>query len=276
MPLHWGILHYFKYIEMEKLPSRKFNEVTFSMHSDSIFKNPPLQFNYLGDHAIVISINSPLCSESIRFIQKVVMECQAIKKRQEWIKEIIPAYQTITLVYDITAFYLLEQTDPLLFIKNILSSIMNEDFVKIDAVKNTVIKIPVCYDIDFGIDLASISTLKNITIEEIIERHTHEIYNVFCLGFMPGFAYMGNVNEQIQVARHLAPRPKVFAGSVGIAGLQTGIYPTNSPGGWQIIGRTPIKIFDPHPTKLALFNAGDQVQFYSINRTTYDQMIHVN
>jgi inhibitor of KinA len=242
------------------------------MHLDSTFKDLPLQFNYLGDHAIVISINTPISSESIQMVKKVVTLCAFIKKTHPWIKEIIPAYQTITLVYDIHAFYQLERTDPLLFIKNIFPSLMKENFLETEAGENKVIKIPVCYDETFGIDLASMATLKNITIEEIIERHTHEIYNVFCLGFMPGFAYMGNVSDKIQVARHLAPRPKVFAGSVGIAGVQTGIYPTNSPGGWQIIGRTPLKIFDPHPEKLALFKAGDQVQFYSINRATYDQM----
>lgn len=242
------------------------------MHSNSNFKDLPLQFNYLGDHAIVISINTTISSESIQIIKKVVAICASIKKINQWIKEIIPAYQTITLVYDIYAFYQIEKTDPLLYIKNIFSSLMKENFLEMDAAENEVIKIPVCYDETFGIDLASIATLKNITIEEIIERHTHEIYNVFCLGFMPGFAYMGNVNETIQMARHLSPRPKVFAGSIGIAGVQTGIYPTNSPGGWQIIGRTPIKIFDPHPEKLSLFKAGDQVQFYSINRDTYDQM----
>ncbi len=243
------------------------------MHSNSNFKDLSLQFNYLGDHAIVIAINTSISSDSIQIVKQVVAICASIKKTHPWIKEIIPAYQTITLVYDIHSFYQLEQTDPLLFIKNIFSSLMKENFLEMEAAENEVIKIPVCYDEIFGIDLASMATLKNITIEEIIERHTHEIYNVFCLGFMPGFAYMGNVNEEIQMARHLAPRPKVFAGSVGIAGIQTGIYPTNSPGGWQIIGRTPIKIFDPHPEKLALFKAGDQVQFYSINRGVYDQML---
>ena len=242
------------------------------MHSNSNFQDLPLQFNYLGDHAIVISINTPISSESIQMVKKVVTLCASIQKTHQWIKEIIPAYQTITLVYDIHSFYQLEQTDPLIFFKNSFQSLMKENFLAMEAAENEVIKIPVCYDETFGIDLASMATLKNITKEEIIESHTHEIYNVFCLGFMPGFAYMGNVNEKIQVARHLAPRPKVFAGSVGIAGVQTGIYPTNSPGGWQIIGRTPIKIFDPHPEKLALFKAGDQVQFYSINRDTYDQM----
>jgi inhibitor of KinA len=242
------------------------------MHLDSTFKDLPLQFNYLGDHAIVIGLHTTISSESIQYVKKVVAICTSIKKTHPWIKEIIPAYRTITLVYDIHTFYQLEQTDPLLFIKNIFPSLMKENFIEMDAAENEVIKIPVCYDETFGIDLASMATLKNITIAEIIERHTHEIYNVFCLGFMPGFAYMGNVNEKIQMARHLAPRPKVFAGSVGIAGVQTGIYPTSPPGGWQIIGRTPIKIFDPHPEKLALFKAGDQVQFYSINRDAYDQM----
>jgi len=132
--------------------------------------------------------------------------------------------------------------------------------------------VPVCYALDFGIDLAHMAALKNTTIEEIIQIHSSEIYSVYCLGFMPGFAYMGNLHEKIQMARHPAPRAKVLAGSVGIAGPQTGVYPMDSPGGWQIIGRTPIKIFDPEPSKLALLQTGDRIQFYSIDRKTFDNM----
>jgi inhibitor of KinA len=112
----------------------------------------------------------------------------------------------------------------------------------------------------------------NLSITEIIKIHTENIYQVYCLGFMPGFAYMGDVNTTIQMARHPQPRQNVSAGSVGIAGAQTGIYPMHSPGGWQIIGRTPVKIFDKDPKVLSKFKMGDSVKFYPITRAEFDKL----
>ena len=112
--------------------------------------------------------------------------------------------------------------------------------------------------------------IANCSIETLIQKHTEHIYNVYCLGFLPGFAYMGDVPDSIRLPRHQSPRPKVVAGSVGIAGKQTGIYPMDSPGGWQIIGRTPIKIFDP--VKLSLLKVGDQVKFNSIDLEMFHQL----
>ena len=116
------------------------------------------------------------------------------------------------------------------------------------------------------------STKLSLSITEIIKIHTENIYQVYCLGFMPGFAYMGDVNSKIQTARHAQPRKNVSAGSVGIAGAQTGIYPMPSPGGWQIIGRTPLKIFDKDPAILSKFKMGDSVKFYPITRTEFESL----
>jgi KipI family sensor histidine kinase inhibitor len=137
---------------------------------------------------------------------------------------------------------------------------------------NKIIEVPVCYDEIFGIDLISMSTKLSLSITEIIKIHTENIYQVYCLGFMPGFAYMGDVNIKIQTARHAQPRKNVSAGSVGIAGAQTGIYPMPSPGGWQIIGRTPLKIFDKDPAILSKFKMGDAVKFYPITRTEFESL----
>jgi inhibitor of KinA len=130
----------------------------------------------------------------------------------------------------------------------------------------------VCYDERFGIDLENIVSKNKISIEEIIKIHTEETYLVYCLGFLPGFAYMGKVNTAIQIARHATPRKEVFAGSVGIAGMQTGIYPMNSPGGWQIIGRTPLKIFDKDPAILGKLSAGNRIQFYPIAFAEFEKL----
>ena len=135
-----------------------------------------------------------------------------------------------------------------------------------------IIRIPVCYDERLGIDLENIVLKNKISVDEIIQKHTEEIYLVYCLGFLPGFAYMGKVHESIQIARHASPRKLVIAGSLGIAGMQTGIYPMNSPGGWQIIGRTPLKIFDQDPRILGKLEAGNRIQFYPISFTEFEKL----
>ena len=131
--------------------------------------------------------------------------------------------------------------------------------------------IPVCYDDEFAIDLPWIAEQKNLTREEIVLLHSSRQYHVYMLGFLPGFSYMGEVDERIVVPRKPEPLP-ISAGSVGIAGKQTGIYPLNSPGGWQIIGRTPLKMFNKDNDEPCLLKAGDSVEFYSI---TIDEFNHI-
>jgi len=242
------------------------------MHSASSFKPPPLQINYLGDHALLVSIHSSVSEETMAYIRQITETCKTLKNKHPWIKDIIPAYQTITVVFDITSYFQHQTDEPLFVFKKLLVTQLEALPLINNTNNNKIIQVPVCYALDFGIDLAHMAALKNTTIEEIIQIHSSEIYSVYCLGFMPGFAYMGNLPEKIQMARHPAPRAKVLAGSVGIAGPQTGVYPMDSPGGWQIIGRTPIKIFDPEPSKLALLQTGDRIQFYSIDRKTFDNM----
>ena len=239
--------------------------------------NTPIEYNYLGDHAIVLSIAADISAESLLIIKKITAACYQLKDKQNWIKDIIPAYQTITIVYDVYLFYQSEKTAPLLFLKEVLPLYIettNNQWEEND--RNKILKVPVCYDAQFGIDLGAMAALTKQSIEAIIEFHSNEMYTVYCIGFMPGFAYMGNVPAAIQAPRHASPRPKVVAGSVGIAGPQTGIYPMDSPGGWQIIGRTPITIFDPAPSKLALVKVGDQVQFYPISIDEFESLKAVN
>jgi len=184
------------------------------------------------------------------------------------IKDIIPSYHTLTLIYDIELL-----NAPLEFANDLIEKYKSQREIDLPNKElNKIIEVPVCYDESFGIDLISMSTKLNLSITEIIKIHTENIYQVYCLGFMPGFAYMGDVNTTIQMARHPQPRQNVSAGSVGIAGAQTGIYPMHSPGGWQIIGRTPVKIFDKDPKVLSKFKMGDQIKFYPITRAEFDKL----
>jgi len=226
----------------------------------------------LGDHAIVFAL-APKMHFSVLQKLKQLHEL-IVSKKINGILDVIPSYHTLTIIYDITLF--LSPTQNVnnqlqLFSSQILSEFENKALEQnINDV--TIYKVPVCYENIFALDIENISKANQISCQEIIQLHTSKQYDVYSIGFLPGFTYMGSVDEKIKIARHPKPRNEVAAGSVGIAGLQTGIYPTNSPGGWQIIGKTPWKIFDPHPNKLAKFKVGDQVQFYAIDKEEFDSL----
>jgi inhibitor of KinA len=134
------------------------------------------------------------------------------------------------------------------------------------------IRIPVCYGGELGPDLESVGAYANLSAEDVVRLHAGATYRVFMLGFVPGFAYMGTVDVRIAAPRHSIPRVRVPLGSVGIAGVQTGIYPAETPGGWQLIGRTTVKPFEPSRAAPFLLKAGDAVRFYPIDRAEYDEL----
>ena len=134
------------------------------------------------------------------------------------------------------------------------------------------IRIPVCYGGDLGPDLADVAAFATMSEAEVVRVHTSATYRVFMLGFVAGFAYMGIVDERIAMPRHSTPRVRVPLGTVGIAGVQTGVYPAETPGGWQLIGRTPVKPFDASRAEPFLMKAGDAVQFYAIERSEFESL----
>jgi inhibitor of KinA len=183
----------------------------------------------------------------------------------EAVLDIIPAYHSISLIYDFikvkklagsnTVYQFLEMK-----LRN-LEAQLTEDDNFLSARK---IDIPVCYDLSVAPDLEELAVSHQLTIDAIIEFHIQTKYRVYMIGFMPGFAYMGKVNQRIASQRKANPRTNVPAGSVGIAGSQTGIYPFNSPGGWQIIGQTPLLLFDARKERPTLLEPGDEVTFHPI------------
>lgn len=186
--------------------------------------------------------------------------------------EAVPAYSSVTIYYNF-----IELRKKIREVKNVFEwlKLKIEETLKTGIIKTgtdeNVVRIPVCYHSDFAIDLEKLARTKNISVDDVINIHTAGIYRVYMLGFLPGFSYMGQVNEQISIERK--PKPEnIKAGSVGIAGRQTGIYPLDSPGGWQIIGRTPLKIFDVRLSSPTLLQAGDTVQFYSISKDEFEDI----
>lgn len=172
------------------------------------------------------------------------------------IRDVVPTYHAVTVHFDPIA------TDrPAL--SDALGRLAATTPPAADAESQT-LEIPVSYGGDAGPDLAAVAAFANCSEAEVVRLHTQTVYRVYMLGFLPGFSYMGSVDPRIAMPRLETPRMRVAAGSIGIAGLQTGIYPCDSPGGWRVIGRTSVKLFDAARAEPCLLKAGDHVKFVAL------------
>jgi inhibitor of KinA len=170
--------------------------------------------------------------------------------------ETVPAYHTLTVFYDPCVYWFDE-------LKSLLADIDFSDSAMEQEARAVVI--PVCYDLSLAPDLPLLAEHCGISIDDVIALHTSASYRVFFLGFKPGFAYLGGLDARLHMPRKASPRALVPAGAVAIGGEQTGVYPQASPGGWQIIGRTPSRLFDVSKEPPCLLQAGDQVNFRAIS-----------
>jgi inhibitor of KinA len=222
----------------------------------------------LGDQAITIEWSS-IISEEVN--NQVMHSFQFLQNHPiEGVTDLIPAYSSLTLIYN--ASIIRKQAmgrSPFEWLKRKLAGLAEVSSEVTEKTEPFIV--PVCYDPSLAPDLIEATQLTGCTIEEIIVLHTREIYTVYMLGFLPGFAYMASVNKKIQMPRKANPRKLVAAGSVGIAGEQTGIYPLEAPGGWQLIGQTPLKIFDITKEKPCLFKPGNKVKFEAISLEQFHQ-----
>jgi inhibitor of KinA len=180
------------------------------------------------------------------------------------IRDIVPTYRSVAVYFDPL------RTDSDLLIERIGHEAQRANPAAIVA--SPPLRIPVCYGGELGPDLDGVAAFAGLPQDDVVALHSGATYRVFMLGFVPGFAYLGLVDGRIAMPRHSTPRVRVPAGSVGIAGVQTGIYPAETPGGWQLIGRTPVKPFDASRREPFLMKAGDSVQFYPIERAEFDRL----
>ncbi len=222
-----------------------------------------MTFSSYGDSALLVNFEQKIQAEINDLVIMLTSAIQAAKI--PGILFCIPAYCSLTIGYD-----------PLLWNYEQLCQ-------KIEEVplahqehnslqKKRMLRIPVCYEDGFSLDFPEVIKQTGLSKSEIIKLHTTTDFRVFMLGFLPGFPYMGTLPEALFCSRKSTPRLSVPIQSVGLAGYQTGIYPTKAPGGWQIIGRTPLKIFDVNRKDPFMFQAGDLVRFHSISQTSFRRL----
>lgn len=221
-----------------------------------------IRFLMAGDSALVAEFGNAITPEINARIRafNIALEQQKLPG----IIELLPTYRSVLIQYDPMVI----GTESL---KAKLSKIAeNLDNIVIPPAQ--VVELPVLYGGEMGPDLGFVAEHAGITPEEVIKLHTEPEYLIYMLGFTPGFTYLGGLNEKIHTPRLTQPRVKIPGGSVGIAGSQTGVYPIDSPGGWQLIGRTPVKMYDPNRAEPILPRAGQYIKFRAIDQAEFDKI----
>ncbi|WP_316821231.1 5-oxoprolinase subunit PxpB [Pedobacter gandavensis] len=214
----------------------------------------------LGDSAIVIQFPDQI-SEDIH--QQVRAVSAFLDENSfEGFVEYTPAFSSVTIYYQP---WILLYTE----IQALLEEMLRELIEDGTRLPETRIEIPVVYGGDYGPDLEFVAAYNQLSTKEVVAIHTSEEYLVYMIGFAPGFPYLGGMNEKIATPRKAQPRTKIAAGAVGIAGRQTGVYPIETPGGWQIIGQSPLSLFDFNREVPALLKAGDRVRFVAISEAEF-------
>lgn len=217
----------------------------------------------VGDRAISIDFGQVIDLKINRHIRQTI---ERIKELQlDGIIELVSTYCALLVEYDAMLY---SYSD----ICNIIEPTLEEGMSDTTNELVTVVEVPTVYGGEFGPDLSFVASHNHLSEDEVVSIHSGTDYLVYMLGFIPGFTYLGGMDPRIATPRLSSPRTLIPAGSVGIAGEQTGTYPSDSPGGWQIIGRTPVTMYDMSKAQAALLNAGDYVRYVSIDESEFHRI----
>jgi len=222
-----------------------------------------------GGYALYVEVCNEVGLDCNRRVHALYYAILSARKSGEayCIEEVVPAYSSITLFYDPRRC---RCEDLARFVERLWRDV--RDARSEDLFKPRRFRIPVLYGGDYGPDLRSVAEMTGLSPEEVVEIHTSKPYVCYMLGFTPGFIYLGDVDDRIAVPRLPTPRTRVPAGSVGIAGKQTGVYGVESPGGWRLVGRTPLRMFDPSREPPIPIRPGDIVEFYAVDEKEFERL----
>jgi inhibitor of KinA len=218
-----------------------------------------VQFQAASDQTLLVHLGDQISAATHERVMRLlrVLQGEPIK----WLRNIQPAYCSLLITFDAAAVGHAEALAKI--------SELEKRAKELPKAKPRLVEVPVCYGGEFGPDLEWVAAQHGLTAERVVELHIAPTYHAYFLGFAPGFAYLGDLAEEIAVPRLETPRKEVAAGSVGIGGRQTAVYPFGTPGGWQLIGRTPLEIFQKDREPMGLIAIGDQVKFRPITRAEF-------
>jgi inhibitor of KinA len=229
----------------------------------------------LGDSALIVRVRDQFEDTPEETLGEVLRTFQRIRNAAiPGVIELATAYTSVAVFFDpITVTKAIETSDDVFGwlatrIRAAVAGVADPDR-KVPAAPQT-IEIPVCYDPEFALDIDDVARRANISASEVIRLHSSAEYHVACIGFVPGFPFLTGLSKKLATPRRDVPRKEIPPGSVGIGGAQTGIYPLRSPGGWNLIGRTPLHLFDPDKNPPTLLRAGDRVRFRAITREEFE------
>ena len=233
-----------------------------------------MQITPLGDSALIVELGEAINEPTHLRVQAARRALMA--EPLPGVSEVVPAYTSVTLFYDPWAA--VQAGAPVDEIAGWLGALVRERLKnppKAAKAKPRTVEVPVCYGGEHGPDLNRVAAQAKLAPEEVVRRHAKAEYRVHLIGFAPGFPYLGGLPKELVTPRHAKPRMAVPAGSVGIGGEQTGIYPQSTPGGWNLIGRTPLRLFRPEDDPPVLLQAGDIVKFRAITAEEFGKMLEV-
>jgi inhibitor of KinA len=234
-----------------------------------------MEISPLGDSGLILRVRDSFASTESEALDEVLGYLEFLRRANlPGVTELAPSYTTISVFYD-PARVAAAGAPPLQIFEwlaaYIQTAIANGE-VRLKRPLTNAIEIPVCYDDKFALDLDEVSQHTGLTGRNVIELHSGADYRVHCVGFTPGFPYLSGLPAELTTPRRAVPRKEVPAGSIAIGGNQAGIYPMTSPGGWNIIGRTPVRLFRPKKNPPVLLCAGDRVRFRPIERDEFEMM----
>ena len=226
-----------------------------------------MQIEPLGDSALLVRLMDVF--EPEKSLDAVLATARQLERAGlPGLVELVPAYTTIGVFFEPA------RSDSFAALKTKIEHALQPlEPARPLAGDEPPIEVPVCYESQFAPDLEEVAAHAGLSVEEVVIRHSNAVYRVTCVGFTPGFPYLSGLPAGLATPRRASPRKEIPAGAVAIGGMQTGIYPRKSPGGWNIIGRTPLRLFDIKRDPPALFRAGDRVRFRKISAIEFEQFV---